>query len=98
MNELRPLSLIDTLQIMVVETKNELTKCKIMDRLMQRQSLKGAGQKNTQMLVMNQAKIKALESSLLDLEDIQDYEEAEIKRLSPKIDLTKPPEKLSIEA
>lgn len=80
MAELQPLTKLQTLEIMIVETKNELTKCEIMEKLFMRASLRGSVNKNEQMMGMNQQKIRSFKASLVDLEDMHKEQLAESEK------------------
>lgn len=72
---LRAFTLRETMQIMMIEAKNELNRCGITDRLMQRLDLRGKkSPQQDQMRMQNQAKMKMLESTIADLEDMIDGE------------------------
>lgn len=66
--ELKPFTKLQTLEIMIVETKNELTKSEIMEKIAFRNSLKTNKQQNEQMMGMQQAKIRSFKSALVELE------------------------------
>jgi len=86
----RPLTQIEVLRIMVIETENEITKTKITERLAQREKLRGASFKNVpggkvpmdSILMSLQTKIKDLNGTLKDLKDILEFELDEEKRKS----------------
>lgn len=66
---IKPYTELETLEIMMCETQNELHRLKLTDRLMIRQKL--AGTKNDQIIAMNQGKMRVLTQSLKDLLDIK---------------------------
>lgn len=72
MADLKPISYIDMLQIMIVENENEIQKNKIMERLIGRQQIRGS--KVEIQLGQTLQRIKHLEAALSDLKDI--YTEA----------------------
>lgn len=67
MQELKPLGKLRTLQILIVETQNELQKCQIMDRLYGRLDVEN----NTYSMAMgaNQKKMAMFNQTLPILED-----------------------------
>lgn len=64
---MKPLTMKETLEIMVAETQNEITKNEIMIRLCNREMLKGHKDKNVTMVGMLQSKNRALTSSVTNL-------------------------------
>lgn len=70
MSRLNPLTELQTIEIMLCESKNELTKCEVLDRMFTRLSLRGNISRNEQMAGMNQAKIRALKESIRELADM----------------------------
>lgn len=73
---LKPLTRLQTIEIMKVETRNEITRCEIMKELMNKQILRGV-QGLSQVYSINQSKITSLEGSLKDLEDMHREELAD---------------------
>lgn len=67
MDSLKPLPYQDALEIMIVETKNEIQKNKILERLAARENMRG--NPTTQMMGQLQKKIKMLDQTVLDLEE-----------------------------
>lgn len=75
MAELRPLTDREIREIMIVETKNELGKTKLLLRIAERQHLIATNDKMIEQTLMGlRSKVRAFERSLVDLEDIHKQE------------------------
>lgn len=87
--ELKPLTRLQTLEIMIVETKNELTKNQILGSLSTREQLRGNSVgKNKEAEMMITTKCRMLERSIKDLEDM--YKEEKEKETSTAVPTTPP--------
>ena len=70
MSELKPLTELQTEEIMIVETKNELTKTKLLLRLATRQFLRATNDKTIEQTKMVlEGKVRMFEKTIADLED-----------------------------
>lgn len=68
MSALKAYTKEQTIEMMMVETQNELTKCEIMEQIYQRQRLKG--NQVDIMMGQNQTRIRSLKQALTDLQEI----------------------------
>lgn len=85
---IKPYTEAETLEIMMCETQNALTRCKLTDRMMVRMQLGGV--KSEQQIAANQQQIKILKESLIHLNAIkQDV-------LSKALDKLAEPEKTGV--
>lgn len=73
-SELKPLTKLQMLEIMIVETKNQITKSKVMESVAFRQSLEGGTDRNEKLMGMKQAEIKSFEGALRHLEALHKEE------------------------
>lgn len=67
--QIRPFTPLETCELVLVETKNELTKCELMDRVYQRLSVMRTESYNM-VMGQNQAKMNQFKLVLGHLEDI----------------------------
>lgn len=67
-DDLKPLTERQTLAIMIVESKNELVKSQIMERMFRRLALQGHPTRNQQLEAANTTKINVLKITLKELE------------------------------
>lgn len=71
---------IQVVEIMLIEAQNEQVKNKVLDRMLNRLNLLRADPQTTKALAQNQARIKMVDQTIKQLEDIHSYEFAEQKK------------------
>lgn len=81
---------IQTLELMWIEAKNELVKNKIMDRMLQRLNILKPSSQTTTAMAQNQSRIKTVEETIKQLEDMHSYEFAEEQKKRHNVGVIKP--------